>query len=423
MSEWKEYKISEFAEVIAGGTPSTKEPTYYNGNIPWITPKDLTNYAFRYIGRGERNITEEGLNNSSAKLLPPNTILLTSRAPIGYLAISSNQLATNQGFKNLVVNKSKADPLFIYYLLKSNVEYIKSQGSGTTFAEISGAVTKELRFKLPDVPTQKTIAEILSSLDDKIELNNQTNANLEALAQAIFKRWFIDFEFPDENGNPYKSSGGKMVESELGLVPEGFKLVKLQEMIDIKHGFAFKSQFFSDVETDNLLLTPGNFKIGGGFKIDKYKYYCGMPPQDYVLNENDLIVTMTDLSKAGDTLGYPAFVPAIKNKKLLHNQRLGKVIFKTTIQPKCFIYETLKGVGYRTHILGSATGSTVKHTAPSRILEFKTVLPCSKTLELYERVVQNSYQLQQNNFKESRELVCLLNILLPKLTSGQISIE
>lgn len=223
MTNWKEYKVEEFAEVIGGGTPSTKNPDYFGGSIPWITPKDLTNYEKKFIKNGDRNITKEGLSNSSAKLIPKNSILLTSRAPIGYLAIAENDVTTNQGFKSIVVNPNIADFNFVYYLIKANIERIKGYGTGTTFAEVSATVVKNLKFSLPDLPTQTAIAEILSSLDDKIELNNKINQELENLAQTLFKQWFIDFEFPNENGEPYKSSGGEMVDSELGAIPLPFK--------------------------------------------------------------------------------------------------------------------------------------------------------------------------------------------------------
>jgi type I restriction enzyme S subunit len=230
MSEWKEYKIEDFCEVIGGGTPSTKEDSYYGGEISWITPRDLTNHKNRFISRGERNITELGLKNSSARILPKNSILLTSRAPIGYLAIAEREVCTNQGFKSLIVNPDKANYNFVYYLIKSNIERIKGLGTGTTFAEISGSVVKNLKFSLPDLPTQTSIAEILSSLDDKIELNNKINQELETLAQTLFKQWFIDFEFPNENGEPYKSSGGEMMDSELGKIPKGWEVITVSNI-------------------------------------------------------------------------------------------------------------------------------------------------------------------------------------------------
>ncbi|MFU2083186.1 restriction endonuclease subunit S [Gallibacterium anatis] len=193
MSEWKIQKLSEVANIIGGGTPSSKENSYYdNGNIAWITPKDLSNYNEMYISRGERNITELGLKNSSAKLLPKGSVLFSSRAPIGYIAIARNELSTNQGFKSLVL-KDGHIPEFYYYLLKNNVAIFEARASGSTFKEVSGQVVKDTELNIPDTETQKNIVNILKPLDDKIILNTQTNQTLEQIAQAIFKHWFIDF--------------------------------------------------------------------------------------------------------------------------------------------------------------------------------------------------------------------------------------
>ena len=189
---WKEYKLGEIAEVIGGGTPNTSNPNYWEGDIPWLTPRDLTGYCRIYISKGERNITKEGLNNSSAKLLPKGTVLISSRAPIGYVAIASNPICTNQGFKSLVCNPLIADNLFMYYWVKNNVEYLQSLGTGTTFAEISGSVVKSIDILLPPLDTQHRIASTLSSLDDKIDLLHHENATLEQMAETLFRQWFVE---------------------------------------------------------------------------------------------------------------------------------------------------------------------------------------------------------------------------------------
>ena len=154
-----------------------------------------------------------------------------------------------------------------------------------------------------------------------------------------------------------------------------FREMDLGEALHIKHGYAFKGEFFSDGETENILVTPGNFKIGGGFKSDKLKYYSGEVPTGYILQTHDVIVTMTDLSKEADTLGYSAVVPAITGKKLLHNQRLGRVTCKSNSADIMFINWLLRTEEYRWQIIGSASGSTVSHTSPSRILEYPFLLP------------------------------------------------
>ncbi len=149
----------------------------------------------------------------------------------------------------------------------------------------------------------------------------------------------------------------------------------LSEFIDIKHGFAFKGKFFKSEEAEDYLLTPGNFAIGGGFKETKFKYYEGPVPEDYLLVEGDIVVTMTDLSKQADTLGYSALVPTIKGKRLLHNQRVGLVQFKNNRIDKTFLYFLLRSKEYRHHVVSTATGSTVKHTSPTKITSFKFQLP------------------------------------------------
>lgn len=158
----------------------------------------------------------------------------------------------------------------------------------------------------------------------------------------------------------------------------GWKTYKLGDLIDVKHGFAFKGEFFSDEPTEDILLTPGNFKIGGGFKTDKFKYYKGDYPKSYVLKEGDILITMTDLSKAGDTLGYSAKIPKHTGINYLHNQRLGLVQFKSDNIDPDFLYWVLRTKPYQYYIVGSATGSTVKHTSPTRICSYEFQAPKDK---------------------------------------------
>lgn len=181
MADWIERKISDIGTVVGGATPSTKKPeNYENGKIAWITPKDLSTFTGRYIERGERNITEVGLKSCSTQLLPKNTVLFSSRAPIGYVAIAANEVCTNQGFKSVVPNE-KTDPLFLFYLLKYNKDKIEGMGSGTTFKEVSGTTMKNIVVNVPtDKGVQEKIAAILGSIDDKIEENEQINKNLAA---------------------------------------------------------------------------------------------------------------------------------------------------------------------------------------------------------------------------------------------------
>jgi len=181
MAEWVECKISDIGTVVGGATPSTKKPdNYKNGTIAWITPKDLSTFSGRYIQSGKRNITEIGLNSCSTQLLPKNTVLFSSRAPIGYVAIAANDVCTNQGFKSIIPNEN-TDPIFLYYLLKYNKNKIEGLGSGTTFKEVSGSMMKNIVVSVPkDKTIQERIASVLNSIDNKIEENERINNNLAA---------------------------------------------------------------------------------------------------------------------------------------------------------------------------------------------------------------------------------------------------
>ncbi|MFL9951946.1 restriction endonuclease subunit S [Paraburkholderia nemoris] len=151
--------------------------------------------------------------------------------------------------------------------------------------------------------------------------------------------------------------------------------VSLGELFKVKHGFAFKGEYFTDEPQDTVLVTPGNFSIGGGFQVEKRKYYRGPVPEDYVLKPGRVVVTMTDLSKESDTLGYAASIPD-DSTIWLHNQRVGLLEFKSDIptSPR-FVQYLLRTHEYRSWIVGSATGTTVKHTSPGRIEAFATRVP------------------------------------------------
>ena len=168
-----------------------------------------------------------------------------------------------------------------------------------------------------------------------------------------------------------------LVEKEERRGVDEWKSTTLDDLIEIKHGFAFKGHSIHEKPCGDVLLTPGNFAIGGGFKNDKFKYYDGSAPEEYILDEGDLLVTMTDLSKQSDTLGYPAYVPSrTDGRRYLHNQRLGKISLKEASRVDGrYIYYVMCGTEYRHEVLASATGTTVKHTSPDRIKQFRFLLP------------------------------------------------
>ena len=232
-------KISEFCEIYLGGTPRTSEGEFWGGKIKWATAKDVANLQGNYLTETERRITERGVNSSNAKVFPEGTIVITARGTVGKLAILGEPMSFNQTCYGLIPIP-EIDKLYVFYALKNGISKIDELSYGTVFQTITIRTFDELEICLPPLKQQRNVSKILSDLDSKIELNQQMNKTLESIAQAIFKHWFIDFEFPDENGQPYKSSGGVMVESELGEIPKGWEVKKLTKIAHVPHYYDSK---------------------------------------------------------------------------------------------------------------------------------------------------------------------------------------
>lgn len=199
---WKKYLLCDIGEIASGGTPSTKDFSNFGGNIGWITPADLTGYTNKYIEKGKRNLTEKGLSKSSAVLLPKGTVLFSSRAPIGYIAIAANPLATNQGFKNFIPNSKHVSSDFIYYFLWNSRNLIKSLASGTTFLEISAKRFAQVPIALPPLAEQKRIVkkieELFRVIDEQVKRLEATQEALVSYRQSILQQAF--------SGNLYKAT-------------------------------------------------------------------------------------------------------------------------------------------------------------------------------------------------------------------------
>lgn len=220
--EWKEVRLGDVCtRVCSGGTPKSTNLSYYGGEIPWLNTKEID---FNRIYSTEKTITDSGLNNSSAKWIVPNTVTVAMYgATAGKSCIVKVPMTTNQACCNLTINDEVADYEFVYYTLKNDYTTLASLANGGAQQNLNAQIIKDYVLQMPSLADQRRIASILSSLDRKIELNNKINADLEEMAQAIFKNWFVDFE-------PFK--GGKFVDSELGMIPEGWKV---SQIADIPH--------------------------------------------------------------------------------------------------------------------------------------------------------------------------------------------
>lgn len=401
--DWEVKAIGDVADVIGGGTPSTKDVNNFGGDIPWITPRDLSNYQFRYIRKGERNITKEGLENSSAKLLPKETILLTTRAPIGYVAIADNEVTTNQGFRSLIPKK-EAISLFLYYLLKLNTEYLKAHSSGTTFGELSGSTLKSLKFPFPSISEQTLIAKILSDLDSKIELNRQMNKTLEAIGEALFKRWFVDFEFPNEKGKPYKSSGGEMVDSELGKIPRGWKVGTFADEFNLTMGQSPPGKSYNE-NGEGIIFFQGRTDFG--FRYPKNRMYCTSPTR-FAEKDSTLLSVRAPVGDLNMTL-----------ERCCIGRGLAAIIHKSN--SRSYTYYALK---YNQPQLKSfdAEGTVFGSVNKDNLKKIKITIPDKGLTKKFEESIFAIDESVENNEIESETLSQIRDSLLPKLMSGKIRV-
>lgn len=403
---WKKYKLSEIGSVVGGATPSTTVDAYYNGDIPWLTPKDLSNFHERYIERGERNITKSGLNSCSAQLLPAGSVLFSSRAPIGYVAIAKNPIATNQGFKSIIPNPEKVDSLFLYYLLKHNKDNIEAMGSGTTFKEVSGATMKNIEVYLPEsLDEQRRIAGILGSLDDKIELNRRINANLEAQAQALFRSWFVDFE-------PFRD--GPFVDSELGKIPQGWKIGTLSEIGDVIGG-GTPSKIKPEYYTDNGIawITPKDLSTNNCKFTSKGE--TDISELGYKNSSAKLMPRGSVLFSSRAPIGYIS----IAKNEICTNQGFKSIVPKKA--GTCFIYYFLRN--NTSKIESMASGSTFKEASGGLMKSLDIIIPTNKILTAFEEAIQPLFNIQEHNEDENARLSALRDTLLPKLMAGEINLH
>lgn len=215
--------LGSFIDLIGGGTPKTTVKEYWDGDIPWLSVVDFNNDS-RWVSDAGKKITEEGVKNSSTRILEKDDIIISARGTVGVLAQLSRPMTFNQSCYGIRA-KSEIDQSYLFYLLKSSIPKLAQIVHGAVFDTITKDSFEQVNVSIPNLPTQEKIAEILSAYDVKIENNDKIVKNLEATAQTIFDEWFVNFRFPG-----YKKI--KIIESEMGKIPEGWNVGKIEDIIE-----------------------------------------------------------------------------------------------------------------------------------------------------------------------------------------------
>lgn len=239
--DWEVKSLGEVATIVGGGTPSTLNSAYWNGDIQWFTPAELSD-SKKYVSKSERTITERGLKESSAKLLPKGTVLLTPRASIGITAILENPASTNQGFQSLIA-KNNCCSEFLYYVIPLIKDEMLSRASGSTFAEISAKKLSTITFQLPPLPEQQRIAKALSDVDALISTTEKLIQKKKNIKQGAMQNLLTGKKRLPGFGPQTKSPAYK--QTELGPVPDDWEVKNLGELFDMKAGGDVDKEHFS----------------------------------------------------------------------------------------------------------------------------------------------------------------------------------
>ena len=396
--EWKEVRLGDVCtRVCSGGTPKSTNLSYYGGEIPWLNTKEID---FNRIYSTEKTITDSGLNNSSAKWIVPNTVTVAMYgATAGKSCIVKVPMTTNQACCNLTINDEVADYEFVYYTLKNDYTTLASLANGGAQQNLNAQIIKDYVLKMPSLADQRRIASILSSLDRKIELNNKINADLEEMAQAIFKNWFVDFE-------PFKD--GKFVDSELGMIPEGWKVGTLTEIASYMNGLAMQKYPPENIE-DSLPVLKIK-ELGQGFcGTDSDRCSCNIKDECKIHN-GDVIFSwsgtlLVDVWCGGDC-------------------GLNQHLFKVTSNdyPKWFYYYWTKHHLQEFIHIAKDKAVTMGHIKRGHLEEALVAIPDNDSMEkahkLFEPILSKMISLRLENSR----LSLLRDTLLPRLMSGELEV-
>ena len=399
MEEWKECKLSEIMDLIGGGTPKTSNPDYWDGDIPWISVKDF-NGERRYVGDTEKKITKLGLENSSTKILSKGDIIISARGTVGELAIIPSGMAFNQSCYGLRA-KDFVDSCFLYYLLKQSVNILKHNTHGSVFDTITRETFENISVKLPPLPTQQKIAAILSSLDDKIELNNKINTNLEQQAGALFKNWFVDFE-------PF---GGKM--------PEGWKECKAEELCTVVTkgttpttlGKKFTDSGINFIKGESI-LDNHTFDLQ---KISHIDDETNLMLKRSIIQPNDILFTI-----AG-TLGRFAFI----DETLIPantNQAVGIIRANPEIISPYYLYSFFIGNWHNDYYTKRIQQAVQANLSLGTIKSLPIIIPDSQNLNKYTNLIEPLFRQMKQLENENIKLADLRDTILPKLINGEIEV-
>jgi type I restriction enzyme S subunit len=383
MKGWKECKLGDSIELVGGGTPKTSIPEYWNGNIPWLSVVDF-NTGKKYVDQTEKSITELGLKNSSTKILNPKDIIISARGTVGVIAVLKREMAFNQSCYGIRNIPNITEQEFLYYLLKDSIDGFKQIAHGGVFDTITRETFDSIDILLPPLPEQKAIAAVLSSFDDKIDLLHRQNKTLEAMAETLFRQWFVEE------------------------ADEGWEERPLSGIADFLNGLA--CQKFPPQNTIDKLPVLKIKELSSGISEASDWATSTVKPQ-YIVEAGDVIFSWSA----------SLIVKMWDGEKCVLNQHLFKVSSEEF--PKWFYLLWCKHHLAEFISISSSHATTMGHIKRGDLDTAMVTIPPPHILQKMTGVISPLLDKQIENSKQLKGLEKLRDTLLPKLMSGEIRVK
>lgn len=387
------YKLSEIMDLIGGGTPKTTKPEYWDGDIPWLSVKDFNN-DFRFVYETEKHITELGLNNSSTKLLQAGDIIISARGTVGEIATIPFPMAFNQSCYGLRAKKEIVTADFLYYLIKHNIHVLKKNTHGSVFDTITRDTFAGIEVDIPDMDSQSKIAEILSNIDEKIEVNVRINENLQQQARAVFQAWFIDYE-------PFG-----------GAAPLAWHPSTLGQIAELK------TDSWSPAKNPDVMVEHYSIPAFDEQHYPVFEIAAGIKSNKYILNSNSVMISK--LNPDTKRIWRPLCLSA-------HSVCSTEfIVYEAKKQEqRDYIYSILDSTPFLNHLCSHTTGSTNsrQRATPKSTLDFTLCLPPDSIIEDFCQIVTPMYDLIASNIVENQSLAKTRDSLLPRLMSGELDVS
>jgi type I restriction enzyme S subunit len=407
------YKPDEFfgsgVKIVKMGSHNTHD--FIDANMisdrVKLSPEELKKYR----------LTERDL------LFLRTSLVFEGTGKCSYIRTLSEPMAFVSNLLAVSIEPEQANPLFYYYYFVSKIgrQRILSICEQTAASTLRSSDLNLLKLPIFPVNEQEKIAKVLFDLDSQIEVLQQQNETLESIGKALFKHWFIDFEYPNEQGKPYKSSGGKMVESEFGEIPEGWEIGVLGKEVKVIKGVSYSS---SDLQrSKNALVTLKSMNRGGGLNKNGFKEYIGEYKKEQIIIDGDIVVAYTDLTQKAEVIGKPAIVNKPSDYDILIASLDLSIIRPTNLTlNNPFIYYLLCSENFQNHVCGYTNGTTVLHLDSMVMNNYIFVKPDSILVKKFGQLIQMHLNQKKINEEKIVSLIEIRDSLLPKLMSGKIRV-